>query len=152
VVSRIYTDTSVIGGCEDEEFRVHSRRLMDAFVRGDLRLVLSELTLRELAPAPLTVREVLARVPEGNIEVIQLTPAAAELAHRYLADGILKANMLADAQHVAMATIANVDALVSWNFKHVVNLPRIHGYHGVNATLGYSALEIRSPREVLADE
>jgi len=55
VVDRIYTDTSVIGGCEDEEFRVHSRRLMDAFVRGDLTLVLSELTLEIRSP-----REVLA--------------------------------------------------------------------------------------------
>ena len=49
MVGRIATDTSVIDGCEDEEFRVHSRRLMDAFVRGDLTLVLSEPTLRELA-------------------------------------------------------------------------------------------------------
>ncbi|OFW08580.1 MAG: PIN domain protein [Acidobacteria bacterium RIFCSPLOWO2_02_FULL_67_36] len=152
MVGRIYTDTSVIGGCEDEEFRVHSRRLMDAFVRGDLRLVLSELTLRELAPAPLAVREVLATVPEGSIEVVRLTPAADELARRYLAEGILKPNMLADAQHIAMATVANVDALVSWNFRHVVNLLRIHGYHAVNIRLGYPAIEIRSPREVLVDE
>jgi len=152
MVGRIYADTSVIGGCEDEEFRVHSRRLMDAFIRGDLRLVLSELTLRELAPAPPAVREVLAMVPDGHIEVVRLTPAADELARRYLVEGILKANMLADAQHIAMATIANVDALVSWNFRHVVNLPRIHAYHGVNATLGYQTIEIRSPREVLADE
>ena len=152
MVGRIYTDTSVIGGCEDEEFRVHSRRLMEAFVRGDLRLVLSELTLRELEPAPVAVREVLAAVPEGSIEVVRLTPAADALARRYVAEGILKANMLADAQHIAMATIANVDALVSWNFRHVVNLPRIHGYHGVNAKLGYPTIEIRSPREVLADE
>jgi hypothetical protein len=152
MVGRIYADTSVIGGCEDEEFRVHSRRLMDAFIRGDLRLVLSELTLRELAPAPPAVREVLAMVPDGHIEVVRLTPAADELARRYLVEGILKANMLADAQHIAMATIANVDALVSWNFRHVVNLPRIHAYHGVNATLGYPTIEIRSPREVLADE
>ena len=152
MVGRIYTDTSVIGGCEDEEFRVYSRRLMDAFVRGDLRLVLSELTLRELEPAPLAVRQVLATVPESSIEVVRLTPAADELARRYLAEGILKANMLADAQHIAMATVANVDALVSWNFRHVVNLPRIHGYHGVNAKLGYPTIEIRSPREVLGDE
>ena len=75
MVGRIYTDTSVIGGCEDEEFRVHSRRLMDAFIRGDLRLVLSELTLRELVPAPLAVRKVLASVPAGHIEVVRLTPA-----------------------------------------------------------------------------
>jgi hypothetical protein len=152
VAGRIYTDTSVIGGCEDEEFRVHSRRLMDAFVRGDLRLVLSELTLRELASAPSAVRDVLITVPDGNIEVVRLTAAADELARRYLAEGILTANMLADAQHIAMATVANVDALVSWNFRHVVNLPRIHGYHSVNAKLGYPTIEIRSPREVLADD
>jgi hypothetical protein len=125
---------------------------MDAFVRGDLRLVLSELTIRELAPAPAAVRELLATVPDAHIEVVRLTPAANELARRYLAEGILKANMLADAQHIAMATVAKVDALVSWNFRHVVNLPRIRGYHGVNAKLGYSTLEIRSPREVLADD
>jgi len=152
VGSRIYTDTSVIGGCEDEEFQLHSRRLMDAFVRGDLTLVLSELTLRELAPAPPSVRGVLAAVPDGHLEVVRLTSAADQLARLYLAEGILGANMLADAQHIAMATVANVDALVSWNFRHVVNLSRIHGYHGVNARLGYSAIEIRSPREVLADE
>ena len=49
---RIYTDTSVLGGCEDDEFRDPSRRLLDAFVRGELTLVLSELTLRELGPLP----------------------------------------------------------------------------------------------------
>jgi hypothetical protein len=54
--------------------------------------------------------------------------------------------MLADAQHIAMATIAQMDALVSWN------LPRIRRYHGVNAKLGYPTIEIRSPREVLANE
>jgi hypothetical protein len=152
VVGRIYVDTSVVGGCEDEEFRVHSRRLMDAFIRGDLKLVLSELTIRELTFAPAPVRAVLGTVPDAHIEVVRLTPAAGELARRYLAEGILPANMLADAQHIAMATIAQVDALVSWNFRHMVNLPRIHRYHGVNAKLGYPTIEIRSPREVLADE
>jgi hypothetical protein len=71
VVGRIHTDMPVIGGCENEEFRVHSRRLMDAFVRGDLTLVLSELTLRELLPVPPAVREVLAAVPDGHIEVVR---------------------------------------------------------------------------------
>jgi len=86
------------------------------------------------------------------MEVVRLTPAADQLARSHLAEGILKANMLADAQHIAMATIANVDALVRWNFRHVVNLPRIHADHGVNARLGYPTIEFRSPREVLADE
>ena len=86
MADRIYTDTSVTGGCEDDEFRVHSRRLIDAFVKGELQLVLSELTLRELEPAPPAVRAVLAAVPAGHIEVLRLTPAADDLARRYLAE------------------------------------------------------------------
>ena len=152
MIRRIYTDTSVIGGCLDEEFRAHSRRLIDGFVRGDFTLVLSELTVRELEPAPAAVRDVLAEVPEAHIEAVRLTAKADELARRYLAEGILPANMVADAQHIALASIANVDVLVSWNFRHVVNLARIHAYHGVNARLGYPLIEIRSPREVLGDE
>lgn len=131
---------------------MHSRRLMDAFVRGDLKLVLSELTLRELALAPAPVRAVLKTVPEAHIDIVGLAPAADELARRYLAEGILPANMLPDAQHIAIATIAEVDALVSWNFRHMVNLPRIHRYYEVNAKLGYATIEIRSPREVLTNE
>jgi hypothetical protein len=45
---RIYADTSVLGGCADDEFRDPSRRLLDAFERGELTLVQSELTIREL--------------------------------------------------------------------------------------------------------
>lgn len=152
MASRIYTDTSVIGGCEDEEFRLHSRRLMAACARGEVTLVLSELTIRELAAAPLLVQAVLASLPATHLELVGLTAAAAELARQYLAESILTANMLADAQHIAMASVARVDVLVSWNFRHVVNLPRIQRYHAVNTRFGYPPIEIRSPREVLSDE
>ncbi len=47
---------------------------------------------------------------------------------------------------------ARVDVLVSWNFKHIVNLQRIHGYNSVNLRQGYPIIEIRTPREVLSDE
>jgi len=42
-----------------------------------------------------------------------------------------------------------VDVLVSWNFKHMVNLARIHLVHSVNIERGYGLLEIRTPREIL---
>ena len=58
----------------------------------------------------------------------------------------------ADAQHIAIATVGRVDVLVSWNFKHIVNLQRIHGYNSVNLRRGYPMIEIRTPREVLSDE
>lgn len=58
----------------------------------------------------------------------------------------------ADARHIATASVQRVDVLVSWNFKHIVNLDRIRGYNSVNLRLGYPLLEIRSPREILRDE
>ena len=69
-----------------------------------------------------------------------------------IAAGVLTANMRADAQHIAMATIARADVLVSWNFKHIVDLQRIHGYNSVNLRKGYPMIEIGTPREVLSDE
>lgn len=150
--SRIYTDTSVVGGCEDEEFAEYSLRLMESFTRGERILVVSSLTIQELGGAPVAVRSRLATVPERHIETLQLEVEAIDLAEAYLTSGVLPGKMRADAQHIAIATVARVDVLVSWNFKHVVNLQRIHGYNSVNLRRGYPLLEIRTPREVLSDE
>jgi len=152
VKTRIYVDTSVIGGCEDEEWRKQSIRLMECFVRGEHVLVLSDLTVQELSAAPKEVRGRLAGVPEGHIEALQLDTEARELAEAYISAGVISGTMRADAQHIAMATLARVDVLVSWNFKHIVNLHRIHGYNSVNLRRDCPTLEIRSPREVLGDE
>jgi predicted nucleic acid-binding protein len=149
---RIYTDTSVLGGCEDEEFREPSLRLLEAFRRGELTLVLSELTIREIEAAPEGVRRVVAQVPEACIETLALSEEAEELAAAYILDGAIGVRMRADALHIALATVARVDVLVSWNFKHIVNLKRIHAYNAVNLKRGYPLLEIRTPREVPGDE
>jgi hypothetical protein len=149
---RVYVDTSVLGGCEDEEFSEHSIRLMETFVQGERVLVLSILTIQELTAAPTSVRQRLASVPEPYIETLPLDAEAEALAEEYVAAGVLTARMRADAQHIAMATIARVDVLVSWNFKHIVNLQRIHGYNSVNLRQGYPMIEIRTPREVMSDE
>lgn len=146
---RIYTDTSVLGGCEDEEFAEHSIQLLEGFVRGDRILVLSSITVRELTAAPAGVRRRLSTVPEAYIETLQLDGKARDLAEAYIAAGVIASKMRADAQHIAIATVGRVDVLVSWNFKHIVNLQRIHGYNSVNLRRGYPMIEIRTPREVL---
>lgn len=146
---RVYTDTSVLGGCEDDEFRDPSRRLVEAFEAGKFILVLSELVLRELENAPDRVRTIVGRIPATSIEPVPLSPEAEELAAAYVEDGAIGSGMRADALHIAIATVARVDVLVSWNFKHIVNLKRIHAYNAVNLKRGYPLLEIRTPREVL---
>lgn len=146
---RIYTDTSAIGGCLDEEFRGPSTELFGRFRDGLDTLVLSELTLAELENAPGGVLEVVQSVPRGNVEEVPFSSEAVELAKQYVSAGVIGAAHLEDAQHIALATLSRVDALVSWNFKHIVNLDRVRGYNTVNFRFGYILLEIRTPQEVL---
>jgi hypothetical protein len=51
-----------------------------------------------------------------------------------------------------VATVIGVDVLVSWNFKHIVNLDKIKLFNSVNLREGYNILEIRTPREVIGNE
>lgn len=146
---RIYADTSVIGGCLDMEFAEASRRLIDAFKRDEVTLVLSSLTSLETQNAPAAVKAVLEEVPEAHREYIDMTEEATTLAQNYIDSRVIGAANYVDAQHIAIATVSRVDVLVSWNFRHIVNLQRIHGYNSVNLRAGYPLLEIRSPKEVI---
>ncbi len=146
---RVYVDTSVIGGCLDAEFEVPSRQLFGKFRTSEAIMVVSDLTLLELEEAPEAVRAVLEGVPQENREDVELTTEAAELAERYISAGVVIATKRVDAQHIAIASVNRVDVLVSWNFRHIVNLERIRGYNSVNLRHGYPFLEIRTPQEVI---
>lgn len=147
--SRIYIDTSVIGGCLDGEFEEYSKQLFEEFSAGKKTVVISDLVLLELEGAPQSVKKVLNNVSEENIEYVSLNEESIQLANSYLKDGVVAESSISDARHIAIATVERVDILVSWNFKHIVNINRIHLLNSVNLKLGYPILEIRSPREVL---
>jgi hypothetical protein len=146
---RVYVDTSAVGGCLDPEFAAGSQALFTRFHAGEYVMVLSDVTVAELQNAPEAVRSLISALPDEVVEGVLFTPEAERLAQAYLAAGVLPPKMWADAQHIAIATLAGVDVLVSWNFKHVVNLRRIRGYNEVNGALGYPSVEIRTPREVV---
>lgn len=149
---RIYIDTSVLGGCFDIEFETPSSRLLQLICDCQVRAVVSQLVLNELAGAPAEVRQLFDSIPEESLEIIPFSPEAAALAARYIDEGVIGKAHITDARHIAIATVARVDVLASWNFRHIVNLTRIRGYNGVNLMSGYPLLEIRSPQEVLPDE
>jgi len=146
---RIYVDTSVIGGCFDEEFDEYSVQLFDEFISGKKTPIISDVVLFELEGAPEEVKNMLKRVPGDYIEHVSLNEESTTLANAYLDDGVVTESSLSDARHIAIATVERVDVLVSWNYKHIVNINRIHLLNSVNLKLGYPILEIRSPREVL---
>lgn len=149
---RIYADTSALGGCLDEEFKDASIRLLNMFKSGEAVIVVSDLTLLELEAAPADVLAVFEGIPEEHREYVELTEEAGELAQHYIASGVIGEAKRVDAQHIAIATVNRADVLVSWNFKDIVNLQRIHGYNSVNLRHGYPALEVRTPREVVRYE
>ena len=149
---RIYIDTSVIGGCEDEEFSQWSIQLFEEFRKGIRVAVISDLTRREVEKAPENVKKVLLSLPLTNVENVSLTKEAETLAKKYIQDGVVGAKHIVDAQHIAIASVERVDVLVSWNFQQIVNIDRIHAFNAVNLKLGYPMLEIRSPREVIHEK
>jgi len=149
---RIYIDTSVIGGCLDDEFSTWSKLLFDEFRSGVKIAVVSDLTLQELDDAPEEVREILSELPSQAVEYVFLSAEAIALADAYIAQGVVTEKHLIDTQHIAIATIERVDVLVSWNFKQIVNLDRIRKFNAVNLMQGYQILEIRSPLEVLYEK
>jgi len=146
---RIYLDTSVIGGYLDKEFQVWSKQLFDEFKTGKKTAVISDITLDELENARQEVRDLLQLIPESSKEYVLNDEEVEELSVAYLKEGAVTKKFHEDALHIAIATINKVDVLVSWNFKHIVNLDRIKKYNGVNLKHGYTILEIRNPREVL---
>ncbi|HEV2348641.1 MAG TPA: hypothetical protein VG028_02230 [Terriglobia bacterium] len=149
---RVYTDSSVLGGCRDVEFQADSLRLVEWARRGEITLLFSEITLRELEAAPSEVKEILSGLPLDCREFVPLTTEILTLRDAYIRAGVVNPQWLNDAAHVAVATVAQADAIVSWNFKHIVRLEKIRGYNQVNESLGYGSLIIITPREVRLDE
>jgi hypothetical protein len=149
---RVYADTSVFGGCFDAEFAAESQRFFELVRAGSVKLLLSEVVVRELAGAPLRVRELLTSLPDGAVVQVPLTPDVIELRNAYLAAGILDPQWADDATHVAAATVARADAVVSWNFKHIVRIDKMRAYNQINLQTGFGLLSIVSPQEVRLDE
>lgn len=148
---RVYVDTSVFGGVHDAEFREPSARFFAAVRGGAFVVLVSEALAVEIASAPAAVQATF-EAHRAHMEALETTAEAAALAEAYLAARVVPAASHVDALHVALASVARADAVVSWNFKHLVQLRRIRGFHAVNVLRGYPLIEIRSPREVIDDE
>lgn len=148
----LYIDTSVIGGFFDVEFEIETKLLFQAIIDNQFDIVYSSVTEDELVNAPEQVRKLLSTVPEANKTRIELTEEALQLADTYIAENVVGKTSREDCFHIALATIFRADVLVSWNFKHIVNVIRIRGYNAVNMKLGYQTIDIRSPKEIIIYE
>ena len=145
---RVYVDTSVFGGAFDPEFSNPSRIFFGRARTGEFRLVISSTVSDELHDAPEPVRTFFLELG-AYVEVAEIDSATLDLQAAYLGAHVVGPRWDADALHVAVATVSGCRALVSWNFKHIVNFRRIPLYNGVNGAHGFAAIAIHTPQEVL---
>ncbi len=151
---KLYLDTSVPNFlfAEDSKDKQKSTRILfEPKTRNQYNFYVSAVVIREIERAPLPKQEELKEAL-ANIPILELTKEADSLAEAYVRAGALPESSFEDAQHVAIATVNNLDAVVSWNFKHLVNLRRIKLVNLVNEEMGYKHIEIVSPQEVVSYE
>jgi hypothetical protein len=145
---RVYVDTSVFGGTTDVEFADESDMFFHHVRQGRFVVIVYSLVFRELSLAPQAVQDVLLGLDADCVERMEPSVEVDALAEAYIAAGILEAGSRDDAIHVAAASVAGAELILSWNFRHIVNYNRIPKYNLVNALKGYRQIEIRSPREL----
>lgn len=146
---RFYFDTSIFGGVFDKEFEADTLQLFERLKLGGIICVYSDLTEGELLKAPDNVKLHFNSLPKEHLEYLQVDEEVLKLAKQYVTENVVGKTSFDDCVHIALATIHKADILVSWNFKHIVNVYRIKGYNSVNLRNGYHQLEIRSPKEII---
>jgi len=140
----LYLDTSVIGGYYDAAFLADTRALWKLKEAGRFRFVSSQLVIDEIVGAPERVRE-LMQTSFAVEDVLDINEEMEDLAAAYMAQKVVPAGYADDAQHVAVCSVARLDYLVSWNFKHLANVRRESGFNAVNVLQGYPPVRIVAP-------
>ena len=146
---RLYVDTSVFGGFYDVEFAEFTKPLFERFLNGEFTLLFSTVTQDELENAPENVKALVTSLKIEHTEFIETTNESVDLAALYVTEKVVGQTSYVDCLHIALATVNRADYLISWNFKHIVNVQRIRGYNAINIKNGYQQLEIRSPRDFM---
>ncbi len=151
-IKRVYVDSSAVGGAFNKRIAEETRPFWNAVRRGEIVVILSDVLDDELQNAPDRAKTLIDELPESQIERIVSTEESDELAAHYIVEKVVGESSLFDCKHVALATLAHADVLISWNMKHMVNIDRKHGYNSVNMKLGYPQIEILTPNLVIYDE
>ena len=147
--SRVYLDTSVLSAYHDERTPERQQATRSFWVvLEDHEACVSDLVLEELRDTPDEERRKALQELAAGMTVPGESAEARALAEGYVEEGIFPETAEDDARHLAIATLAGADYLVSWNFRHIVKVQTRRAVNLVNALRGYAPLEIISPPEL----
>ena len=149
---RLYIDTSILGGLFDNEEpkRVNTAKMLLRLIKDCIyEGFISLLTLEEILNAPDRIHEQLNdKISESGFRILEETEESISLANAYVQDGAIPAKYRDDARHIAIGVFHEVDYIVSWNYKHMVNIAVRRLINSTNLKTGYNSIEIISPEEV----
>ena len=154
---KVYLDTSVISYLSQEdapEKMADTRQLWEMFKDGKYDVYLSTVTLEEeVADCPEPKRSELRKFLEQiKYTVLDITDEMETVANKIIDMGILTKKSYDDCQHIAAAVVTECNCIISWNFKHIVNIKTIHGVRAITNLTGYKAIDILSPTVLLESE
>ena len=153
---RLYLDSSVIGALFDvempERIRI-TRELLDSIVQGKHVGVISNIVLEEIDQSPKELKKKLINeIGKVPFQIIAEDENSADLLEIYEQEDFIRKGARLDLRHLSVATAFGADAVVSWNFRDIVNIRTRRAVHSVNLRLGYPLIEIVSPEEVIEYE
>lgn len=153
---KIYLDTSVISYLDQidaEEKMEQTRKLWKILQIGKYDIVISDLVLMEInecnEPKRSILKEYLAQI---NYERISITEETEEIANEIIKEGILNPKSFDDCLHIASAIISDCNIIISWNFKHMVNVDTINGVRKITFAKRYNNIDIYAPYVLLSEK
>jgi predicted nucleic acid-binding protein len=153
---KIYLETTVFNFkfAEDSpDKKADTIKLFDEISEGKYVAYTSNYVLQELVKAEEPKRsDMVALVEQYKIRFLEADEIAEKLADKYVAEGIIPSKYKTDGIHIAMATINDLDIIVSYNFQHIVKLKTIIGTESINLREGYKRIGIYSPTEVIEND
>lgn len=153
---KIYLDTSVLGALTDPgptDRLAATRRLLDGLSSGLCDGFISTLVLQEVERAPKRVRDKIGReLRKGYLLVLEESAPSIRLAAAYVSAGAMPSDYEDDARHIAVATTNDIRVIVSWNFRHMVNVDRKQRINSVNLREGFPLVDLVSPWEISYEE
>jgi len=150
---RVYLDTTIFNFVFADDAPVErdlTRKFFSQISHFDV--FISDIVIEEIAECPAPKRQkMMDLIEKYNIQELSLDEASRQLAIKYIKEGIIPAKYQDDALHIAIASVNEMDLLLSWNFQHIVKLKTKRESVGVNMLMGYRSIEIYTPREVVED-
>ena len=154
--TKLYLDTSVLGAVCDPgpaDRIAATRRVLDGIAQGRWTGYVSVVVLSEVDRAALEIREKIGvELRRTRPTVLEESSESVMLARAYVAAGAIPQDYEDDARHIAIATINDIRVVVSWNFRHMVNIERKRKINSVNLREGLPLIDIVSPWEVNDEE